>query len=76
MHKCSLKENFTNEIYDKNLQGHCKKLKRNWLNLVTVSITHPLCGKHFISETSVMNEKKRQIESHWPYIIHPMSKFR
>lgn len=73
-HKCELSKENSFETLERNRKG--SKLKRKWQSLIVVSVDHPMCGRFFRSEMSVREEKKRQLHSKYPYIIHPLSKFR
>lgn len=75
LHKCELKKEDSIETLNRNKKS-CITLKREWQKLVVVSATHPMSGRFFRSETAIRAEKKRQLLSTNPYIIHPLSKLR
>lgn len=77
LHKCELKKEDDIEIIEGSKQnGFCAALKRKWKSLIVLSIKHPLCSKYFKSESTVIEEKRKQLTSDHPYIIHPLSKLR
>ncbi|KAG5885088.1 hypothetical protein JTB14_003962 [Gonioctena quinquepunctata] len=52
------------------------KYRRKLLGLLVISNGNPLTVRYFKSEASIREEKRRQIFSKFPYVIHPYSKFR
>ncbi|KAG5885089.1 hypothetical protein JTB14_003963 [Gonioctena quinquepunctata] len=52
------------------------KFRRTLLGVLVISKNNPLTIKYFKSEASIREEKRRQIFSKFPFVIHPFSKFR
>ncbi|CAH1183539.1 unnamed protein product [Phaedon cochleariae] len=76
---CSLEASSSRHRANSNLGdplGCCQKWRRKLQDLILISANNPLCLRYFRSETSIRGEKRRQLHSKHPWVIHPLSKFR
>lgn len=75
-HKCELETHSIDDILKKYESPLFATLKQEWQKHIVASGVHPLCTKYFKSESTIHAEIKRQLDSKYPNIIHPLSKFR
>lgn len=75
-HKCELDKSDSFNLRQKPEKGFYLNLKRKIQRLFLISPSHPIANKFFRSEIMIKEEQKRQLRSKYPFIIHPLSKFR
>ncbi|XP_074030957.1 potassium/sodium hyperpolarization-activated cyclic nucleotide-gated channel 1 [Leptinotarsa decemlineata] len=72
-HKCILKSENEDNMQERSCWS---RLKSVYVEMIIISAKNPLMPFYFRSESSLKEEKLKQLTSKHIYIIHPLSRFR